>query len=203
MKNIFIIIIVLLLGGCIQRVSFEQKITKNFLVLSINYSSSKKVLKLYLKNKNSNLFPSEVLDLLELRLLSITGNECDRIENIENFKCPNIKILPDGISSLKNLEELYLISNDLLELPISLKELPHLKILDLSHNQKINLDAVYFLEKLEELHLNECGLDQSKISIEGLKRLANLKKLSLEDNNLNLDYLEQLKFELPNVEVFF
>ncbi|WUR03491.1 protein phosphatase 1 regulatory subunit 7 [Vairimorpha necatrix] len=115
--------------------------------------------------------------------LDLSDNKIQEIKYLENI--PNIKILDlsyNLISNIKipplNLEELYLICNDIEK--IEGLNLPSLKILDLAVNE------ISLIENLEKCtNLTELYLGSNKISdLPDLTFLRNLKILDLQNNNL-------------------
>jgi len=143
-------------------------------------------------------FPKEILTLQNLRVLSFTGSECDF--QSENNPCVNIQKLPGEIEELEKIEELYLVMNELEDLPNSIENLKNLKILDLSENRGINPQNAFRLTQLEKLHLNNCSIEMLDLDISNMK---NLKVLGLSANNFSNEQQAQIRKTLPNCEIYF
>ncbi|KAG0435733.1 Protein phosphatase 1 regulatory subunit 7 [Dictyocoela muelleri] len=134
---------------------------------------------------------------LKLVNLDLSDNKIEQIENLEMI--PNIRLLDLSFNLIKtidmiclnSLEELYLISNDLREIPKI--ECPKLKKLDLANNTISEIKNLEKLISLEELYLANNKIDQ----IKNLKSLNQMKILGLQNN-----ILERIDcFDLPeNIE---
>ncbi len=111
-------------------------------------------------------FPIEIVELTQLK--KITIKDC------------NLKIFPDSLTKLSNLENLILGNNSLTDISF-INDLKGLKKLDLSINNVKNISSIKNLKNITELDLG--GNQLSDIS--PLKELKNLMKLNLEYNRLN------------------
>ncbi|MEM8637445.1 MAG: COR domain-containing protein [Cyanobacteria bacterium P01_G01_bin.54] len=96
--------------------------------------------------------------------------------------------LPEVITSLTQLQRLYLDNNQLTELPEAIAALTQLQRLDLNNNQLTELpEAIAALTQLEELYLEDNQLTELP---EAIASLTQLKWLELNNNQLT---------ELPEV----
>lgn len=152
--------------------------------------------------------------------LDLSDNKIEKIENLDMI--PNIKIIDlsfnlikdVGIISLDFLEELYLISNDLREIPKI--DCPRLRKLDLANNSICEIKNLDNLQNLEELYLannkicrinNLEGLDRLRIvglqnnvfrSIDCCDLPESIENIHLDENRelceiVNCDCLKRLK----------
>jgi hypothetical protein len=115
--------------------------------------------------------PLDVFERVELKYLSVWGQDCD----IYGEECLAISELPKEIEKLKNLEELRLTLNYIERLPLEILKLEKLRILDLSENPNFSdVGTVTKMAQLEEFYCFGCHLSKSDINI--LKsRLPNCK----------------------------
>jgi small GTP-binding protein len=129
-----------------------------------------------------------------------------------------MKYLPKSLSSLKNLEFLFLEGNRLTDIS-SLKNLKKLKELDLSHNTINDISPLKNLDSLAKLYLYENSIENltplSKLrnleildaahnsisDISSLSKLTKLKKLELNHNSIiDISSVENLsKLEVLNL----
>jgi Leucine-rich repeat (LRR) protein len=146
----------------------------------------------------SNKIPDKVLQMTELRNLSIYGMDCD---NGNTTNCWQIKEIPPGIKNLKKLVFLQLQLNAIKTIPNELSELRNLTLLDLSDNAGLtNVDIIAKIPALQYLYLYGCGLTKLPDDIGSLK---NLKELGLVGNNLNKAEQERIAKALPNCKINF
>lgn len=103
---------------------------------------------------------------------------------------PVLPLIPEQISELKFIEELYLPCNKIKKIPKSIGKLAELKYLNLSFNEISEIKNLKFLINLKKLEL-----EFNKIaSIKGLKDLRNLIEVRLDGNPiLNWSGLTNLK----------
>lgn len=108
--------------------------------------------------------------------------------NIEKFT--SLKVLDLGYNLLlnhnsiknKSLVELYLMSNDILEISSSIIHLTNLKKFDIANNRISNLDILHYISPtIEELYL---GNNKIKEFTCNLTHLTRLRVLDLQFNNL-------------------
>ncbi len=111
-----------------------------------------------------------------------------------DFGINKIKVIPLGID-LPSLEFLNLGHNKLTNIPEDM-QLPNLKKLDLSSNEGIKkLPNNINLEKIEEIKINYCSLNELPVNLSYLKNIINL---SLKNNKLT--YLPENINELKNIK---
>lgn len=198
-KNCYILLI-LICWSCANKGqnNIKQEGLMKFTSLELALENKPYVYQLVLMNDSRfNEIPIELFELNELRVLSITGIDCDYIDNT---KCSNIEHIPSDIQKLNKLEELYLVMNNINTIPNSFNSLQRLRILDLSDNFGINLKNIYELSNLEELNLNGCNIDRLDDRIIELK---SLKKLGLENNPISDVEIDRLKKLLPFCEIYY
>lgn len=129
--------------------------------------------------------PAEVLDLLHLEELSLSGHK--------------LISLPESISKLTNLTNLDLRGNGLLSLPESISQLTNLASLDLSYNQ-INFlpESISQLTNLARLSLSFNELTSLP---DPIFKLHGLKELYISENQLR--YLQSALGKLSNLTKFY
>lgn len=146
----------------------------------------------------SNNIPDSVLQLTELRHLSITGMDCD---NGDMNNCWMINEIPSGIKNLKKLTSLHLTLNAIRIIPDDLSHLRNLTLIDLTDNLALtNIDNLTKLVGLEYLSLNGCGLTKLPENIGDLKKL---KLLGLAGNRFGQAEQTRIKQALPNCTIKF
>jgi Leucine-rich repeat (LRR) protein len=148
----------------------------------------------YLSFKNDHLtnLPDGISKLKRLKILDLSGND--------------FKVLPQSLSMLENLQELYLNDEKKMDVTKSLfviKDLPSLRILHLEndHLKSIPKNLVYF-KNLDTLYLNNNRLKQAPIE---LKELRRLKYVDLHDNKYKLknQSLQDLQNEAAGLKIRF
>ncbi len=113
----------------------------------------------------------------------------------------NLTELPKGIGALKNLQQLYLSGNKLKAIPDTLYNLAHLKRLDLKANQLTNIpQAIEKLKALEFLYLND-NPNLDFISADAIGKLKNLKYINLKGTKINRSQIETIKKLLPKTQI--
>ncbi|CAD27018.1 putative leucine repeat-rich protein [Encephalitozoon cuniculi GB-M1] len=119
----------------------------------------------------------EYLDLSDNRIRTISS-----LENVPNLKVLDLSynLITDISIPPMNLEELYLISNDIAT--IHGLNLPRIKKLDMAVNDICKIENLEKCTTLEELYLgsNQIG------AVEGLEEMRSLKILDLQNNKLEL-----------------
>lgn len=145
-----------------------------------------KVYRLKLKPQDLGKFPEDVLKMVNLQELTITGNK--------------IEELPAQISNLKKLEYLKLGGNPIKEVPASIGDLRYLKEFELNSAKLATSGypaSIAKLKKLEKFTCVSCGLTKFPVEI---TQLPNLKDINLNSNAIpsipaeigNLANLEEL-----------
>ncbi len=113
----------------------------------------------------------------------------------------NLTELPKGIGALKSLQQVYLSGNKLKAIPDTLYTLPHLKRLDLRGNQLTVIpQAIAQLKALEFLYLND-NPNLDFISADAIGKLKNLKYLNLKGTKTNRNQIETIKKLLPKTQI--
>jgi len=108
-----------------------------------------------------------------------------------------LTMLPPTVVELTNLEELYLDSNQLAELPAEIAQLVNLRVLSLTDNRlKALPSSIVELKNLEWLYLGKNQL--AKLPTE-ITQLLNLKVISLNNNQIKA--LPLAITNLPNLKV--
>jgi hypothetical protein len=109
--------------------------------------------------------------------------------------------IPDEVFELKELRSLNLVGKGLIELSPRIAALGFLKRLELARNSLSSLPmALAELDELEELDLSENQLS----NIAGvLRKLPVLRFCNLRENPLSPEEIEELRSEMPEVEITF
>ncbi|MCL2184542.1 MAG: hypothetical protein FWB86_01635 [Treponema sp.] len=138
------------------------------------------------------------LKVLELRHLLQEGNIFDSIKDLNNLEKLGIwgsefKItqIPDIFSNMSELQEFSFAGNMIKELPLSLYNLPKLKILEIG-STGISLidDKIGSLKTLEQIHIYDCILDRLPNSI---FELPNLRILNIEENIFSESVISKIR----------
>jgi len=132
-------------------------------------------------------------------VFDIEGNEVE-ITRID-LSNKGLMEFPKGILKCENLEELILADNGLIQLPIELSQLRHLRVLDLSGNQGLSyndLEDVFKVAafQLQELNISDC--EMGFITYE-IGRQKGLKRINISGNRLN--NLPYAMIQLKQLEV--
>ena len=162
----------------------------NIIEENINYNETE----LFLNNYHHRMteFPREIIELTNLKQLSLTDN--------------HLTTLPPEINQLELLEFLYLRKNRIITLPCEIGQLTRLRYLGLSHNQLTVLpNSIVNLVNLQELSLDNNLLKTLPDNIGNLRKLT---KLTLNNNILttlpnsivNLKHLRYLYLNHNNFE---
>lgn len=106
--------------------------------------------------------------------------------------------IPKDIIRFKDLKYLNLSDNNLETLPMWLSALQKLEVLSLSGNQFVNLEGVQNLSSLKWLDLSK-----NKISYlpNDFVEMNRLETLIIIDNAFSLDYINNLKEQMPNCRI--
>ncbi|MEG4030214.1 MULTISPECIES: leucine-rich repeat domain-containing protein [unclassified Microcoleus] len=144
----------------------------------------------WLDNKLTE-FPDAVLQLTNLKILSLWNNQISQIpqaigqlSNLTRFDLWNNQItsIPEAIGQLSNLTQLDLSSNQITSIPKAIGQLSNLTQLDLSSNQITSIpEAIGQLSNLTQLDLH--GNQITEIP-EAIGQLSNLTELHLMLNQI-------------------
>lgn len=142
-----------------KKEAINQLLSKGLPVL---LSENPNIEKFSIQHINCELLPSQIWGLekvksLTLKMLGMNelSPEIGNLTNLEVLDLSNnkIKALPKEISELKNLKELYLISNHLFEqFPNVIEQLPNLKVLNIDAKQEVLWEED--LHRLKEINEN-------------------------------------------------
>ncbi len=144
-----------------------------------------KIFNRYIKNEISVKGKVKLEDLLEIEGIRVNTyvSNLKGIENMKNLK--SISIIDDRgvldysqIANLTEVERITIEGGDLNNINV-LNSMNKLKILDISHTGKRNLDAIEGSNTLEELRIY--SENSEKLNLQGFK---NVKKLSINGKNL-------------------
>lgn len=149
--------------------------------------------KIFVRNGVLDLSGKGIEDLTYVRglfeLLSVKSLILDKNQ---------IKIIPDEIAKLENLEKFSIRDNLLMFLPLTIGKLNRLKIMDISGNSLVRLPSTFKeLKSLQELNLSETNIS---FIFNEIEELDSLKSLNLRRNKIrvipefigNLKNLEEL-----------
>lgn len=194
---IFLTALLLLLGQC--------KTAKNYCPLPVTPADTTLAYGNQTQRMKSGKIPDSVFLMRKLVSLSITGMDCDyRLHDKDGkdiTQCWAVTDIPPQIANLVNLENLHLTVNNIQQLPVEMKALQKLKLLDLTDNPSLkNMDVVAELTSLEELYLYGCQLTSLPTNIGALKKL---KRLALTGNYLSDEEIKRIKTALPHCVVIF
>ncbi|MBD1810989.1 leucine-rich repeat domain-containing protein [Microcoleus vaginatus DQ-U2] len=136
-------------------------------------------------------FPDSVLQLTNLKILSLADNQIteipDAIGQLSNLTqlvlgSTQITKISEALGQLSNLTQLHLSDNKITKIPEALGQLSNLTQLNLSHNQITQIpEALGQLSNLTQLALNHNQITQIP---EALGQLSNLTQLDLSHNQI-------------------
>ena len=150
----------------------------------------------YLK---SDTIPAYVFDMKRLKVLSISGSDCDYVDTVKN--CWMIRAIPTEIKNLKYLKSLSLTINAIRSIPTEISALTELKYLDLTDNPGLSdISNVAGLKNLEELSLYGCNIEKIPTELGSLKKL---RVLGLAGNHLSPGEKDKVKKLLPGCTIYF
>lgn len=196
LKLLLIISIILIVYSC-NYDNFAKKIKNENIQLDTITSCYIKTI-----NLKCNDIPDSVFLMKHLKILSITGEDCDILitDSIGNEidECCRLKNLSNRIGQLQDLEILDLEINGLENLPKEIQKCQNLKRVYLTDNYISNIDYLVPLRNLEILSISMCRLKKLPINIGEMKKL---KFLYLSFNKLEKGEIERVKQELPNCEI--
>jgi Leucine-rich repeat (LRR) protein len=147
------------------------------------------------EGKHSTI-PLSVFENKSVTSLTIIGGECD----VADSSCLYIESIPDEVLTLEKLQELNVLNCRVKEIPSFLTSMKTLTVLDLSHNQHINVQGVGRLTNLEVLNLNECALQTLPENITSLRKLQHF---GLEGNLFTEQEKNRIKGLLPACKIYF
>jgi hypothetical protein len=196
-QMIFLTVLLFLFGQC--------KTTKNYCPLPVTPADTTTAYGNQTRLMKSGKIPDSVFLMRKLVSLSITGMDCDYRQHDKDGKditqCWTVGEIPAQIANLVNLEQLELTINNIQQLPVEMKALQKLKLLDLTDNPAVNnIEVVTELKSLEELYLYGCQMTSLPANIGAL---SNLKKLGLTGNYLNDEEVKRIKSALPNCVIVY
>eukprot|EP00061_Rhincodon_typus_P005209 g24458.t1 len=145
-------------------------------------------------------------DLRELRLYHINlkqfpGQLCKKLHHLQLLGLSRNKLesLPWEISSLRELQRLYLQSNNLQVLPAGFCQLHHLEVLDLRENAMIYLpEDINCLQNLKHLYLADNNLAFIPQAMSGCSSLC---VLDISRNHLDANHLCSLPGSLAELDL--
>lgn len=150
---------------------------------------------LELENCKLEKLPSVIFKLTNLQRLDLKSNDIWSVEDIIHFQqlkqltClrlwhNNITSVPNTISFIRNLEQLFLSNNKLRTLPSGIFKLKKLRILDVSHNSvRVLSKEIGQLEVLQTLVISYNALETLPLQ---LFNCMKLKSLNLSNNSLSV-----------------
>ncbi len=195
MKRLFLFLSGLLLikGSLMAQYAFAKPIHMAGLVKNDSVFSTHTG---YLK---SDTIPAEVFKMKGLKVLSISGSDCDYIDTVRN--CWMIRAIPAEIKNLTHLKSLSLTLNAIRTIPAEISALKALKYLDLTDNAGLtDITNIAALENLEELSVYGCNLHAIP---EEFGKLKKLRVLGLTGNQLSQIEKDKIKKLLPNCTIYF
>lgn len=197
----------------------------NFLYVPHALIDLKSLKYLYLSSNLINEIPEQTFSSLcpNLKALSLSGNRLSRIPSVPLQNCSKLSHFNIEFNEIYDIEEndfswgtnirnLMLGNNNVVNLKSQMfRDLQELKELSLSFNplRYLDPDALVGLEGLESLEIS-FGLDRDVLPYEILTPLANLKWLSLDNNNFysvpensfdDLPELTNLNLESNKIEI--
>lgn len=152
-----------------------------------------KITELYLQQSGLTAFPEFIFRLPALTKLHIQSEqlamlpvEIGQMHQLESLLLDNcqLKQLPQSLFLLPNLRQLSLSNNQLTHLPEGSISWPCLEILKLGNNQLTEIPAnIWELPRLRSLGIEHNAI--KKLSIPKVKKMAPLRKLNAEYNQLS------------------
>ncbi len=118
-----------------------------------------------------------------------------------NLSNQNLDSIPITITQLKNIEVLIISSNKITTIPYYIGELTKLKVLRANNNViKSISDEIRNCKELQELWL--VGNELDSLPLIAMSSLTKLEKLVTYGNEINDNYIEELKTALPKCEIY-
>ena len=190
--------------------SFNKKISEN-----TNINNLKEIKLSDKKLGNVVLYYLIKINLAELEVLWIDGNQISNLENLNNLNCQQLKALnlnKNNISDISILSELkfYILKeldlskNNITDInPLTKVNFQQLNFLNLSHNKIKNIEllAKFKFEELKELEISNNNI--SNINILSKVNFPKLNYLNLGENQIeDISVLSEVKFkELLKLEL--
>lgn len=212
-------------NGVQQSLEYLDFDHNNFLYVPHALIHLKSLKYLYLSSNSLNEIPEQTFSSLcpNLKALSLSGNRLSRIPSVSLQNCSKLSHFNIEFNEIYDIEEndfswgtnirnLMLGNNNVVNLKSQMfRDLQKLKELSLSFNplRYLDPDALVGLEGLESLEIS-FGLDRDVLPYEILAPLANLKWLSLDNNNFysvpensfdDLSELTNLNLESNKIEM--
>lgn len=203
------ILLLFWVSGCEDEVKDTTNPYRPYFTLEEALQDSTTAKYLTLKNIGDSLSPA-VGKLRKLRSLWVTHSE--------------IRFLPDEITNLHELEDVWLESNEFRSIPPQLFKLPRLHQLFLPRNGIMGIpEEIADTQELVILNLNgnhftsfparqinlgsvqSLYLDSNQIAVINIDSLdaPNLEKLSLKGNPIPVSMRDELRRRMPGVEIVF
>ncbi|CAH1118897.1 unnamed protein product [Phaedon cochleariae] len=165
-----------------------------------------------LSNNNLETLPPQTRRLANLQTLILNNNPLGHFQlrqlpsliNVETLHMRNtqrnLNNFPTNLENLINLVDVDLAKNGLPKIPDSLYSLPNLKRLNLSENEITELSSALELwQKLETLNLSNNNIT---ILPSGICKLSSLRRLYVNDNQLDFEGIPSGIGKLGNLEIF-
>lgn len=185
------------------------KVTDEMLSVIIDLAAEEQWEQMHFHNAGITKIPREISKIKSLKNLSFQSYHF-----FEEEFYNTIKVIPEELFDLENLEGLNLLGCPIINLPSRISKLKKLSSLNLSETKiEILPEELFGLKNLEKLYISGCPIEELSPEIHRLKKLSllflhgtkisyipsevfqlNLKELSLAANVTNmLDGIEKLK----------
>lgn len=158
--------------------------------LPVIIAEYKNLRELYVYNNNLETIPAEIDNLQNLEILNL-GESRGAFNKISH--------LPESLSNLQKLRELYISNNNLTQIPECIFNLRSLEVLDLSYNQIREVPAE--IGRLVNLRILNLSYNELKTLPKEISQLKNLRKLDRYSNQISdeeeikiIRYLSRITF---------